>query len=84
MSRIIDGIQMNMVGSNVRRLRTERGLSQQALSDKLETLAIYVCRGSISRIEDKQRTVTDIELYGIAKILEVPIAELFEKDFFDK
>ena len=84
MSRIIDGSEMNMVGSNVRRLRTERGLSQQALSDKLETLAIYVCRGSISRIEDKQRTVTDIELYGIAKILEVPIAELFENDFFDK
>ena len=84
MSRIIDGSEMNMVGSNVRRLRTERGLSQQALSDKLETLAIYVCRGSISRIEDKQRTVRDIELYGIAKILEVPIAELFENDFFDK
>ena len=84
MSRIIDGSEMNMVGSNVRRLRTERGLSQQALSDKLETLAIYVCRGSISRIEDKQRTVTDIELYGIAKILEVPIADLFENDFFDK
>ena len=84
MSRIIDGSEMNMVGSNVRRLRTVRGLSQQALSDKLETLAIYVCRGSISRIEDKQRTVTDIELYGIAKILEVPIAELFENDFFDK
>ncbi len=83
MSRIIDGTAMNMVGSNIRKLRTERGLSQQALSDKLETLAIYVCRGSISRIEDKQRTVTDIELYGIAKILNVSIEDLFEKDFFN-
>lgn len=83
MSRIIDGTAMNMVGSNIRKLRTERGLSQQALSDKLETLAIYVCRGSISRIEDKQRTVTDIELYGIAQILNVSIEDLFEKDFFN-
>lgn len=83
MSRIIDGTAMNMVGSNIRKLRTARGLSQQALSDKLETLAIYVCRGSISRIEDKQRTVTDIELYGIAKILNVSIEDLFEEDFFN-
>lgn len=79
MARIIDGKDMNMIGGRVRELRIERGLSQQALSNRLETLAIYVCRGSISRIEDKQRTVTDIELYGLAKILDVPMESLFEK-----
>lgn len=78
MARIIDGQEKNMVGSNVKRLRIERGLSQQALSDKLETLAIYICRGSVSRIEDKQRTVTDIELYGLASVLDVPVEDLFE------
>ena len=79
MARIIDGKVMNMIGNRVRELRIEKGLSQQALSNRLETLAIYVCRGSISRIEDKQRTVTDIELYGLAKILDIPIESLFEK-----
>ncbi len=78
MARIIDGTDMNLIGDNVRKLRIKRGLSQQALSDRLETLAVYVCRGSISRIEDKQRTVTDIELYGIAKVLGVSIEELFD------
>lgn len=78
MARIIDGNNKNMVGSQVKRLRIERGLSQQMLSNKLETLAIYICRGSISRIEDKQRTVTDIELYGLSEILGVPIESLFE------
>ena len=78
MARIIDGSEMNIIGNNLRRLRMERGWSQQTLSNKLEMLAIYVCRGSISRIEDKQRTVTDIELYGLAKVLGVEIAELFE------
>ena len=78
MARIIDGSAMNMVGGNVRKLRLERGMSQQALSNKLETLAIYICRGSISRIEDRQRTVTDIELYGLAKVLGVSITSLFE------
>ena len=79
MARIIDGKAQNMVGDRVRKLRTEQKMSQQMLSDRLETLAIYICRGSISRIEDKQRTVTDIELYGLAKVLGVSIEELFRE-----
>ena len=79
MARIIDGKEMNMIGDRVRELRIKKGMSQQMLSNRLETMAIYVCRGSVSRIEDKQRTVTDIELYGLSKVLEVPISELFEK-----
>ena len=77
MARIIDGNAQNMVGDKVRKLRTEQKMSQQMLSDRLETLAIYICCGSISRIEDKQRTVTDIELYGLAKVLGVSIEELY-------
>lgn len=79
MARIIDGKDMNMVGKKVRQLRMAKGMSQQALSDRLETLAVYICRGSISRIEDMQRTVTDIELYGLAQVLDVSIDELFDK-----
>ena len=79
MARIIDGSDKNMVGDRVRALRLARGLSQQLLSDRLETLAIYICRGSISRIEDKQRTVTDIELYGLSQVLRVPIGAFFEE-----
>ena len=79
MARIIDGSAMNMVGDRIRELRIAKGMSQQTLSNKLEMMAIYICRGSISRIEDKQRTVTDIELYGLAEVLGVPIEELFPK-----
>ncbi len=78
MARIIDGNEMNMVGDRIRALRIQRGMSQQTLSNKLEMLAIYICRGSISRIEDKQRTVTDIELYGLAQVLGVEIGDLYE------
>lgn len=58
--------------------RKLRKMSQQELANKLELMAIYVCRGSVSRIEDKSRTVTDIELYGISKVLDVPINKLYE------
>ncbi len=76
-ARIIDGSEMNMVGEQIRQLRIKKRWSQQTLSNKLEMMAIYVCRGSISRIEDKQRTVSDIELYGFAQVFQVSIDSLF-------
>lgn len=80
MARIIDSNEKNLIGNNLKLLRKQKHISQQELSNKLETLAIYICRGSISRIEDKSRTVTDIELYGLSKVLNVPIEKLFEFD----
>lgn len=79
MARIIDGSEMNLIGDNVKKFRKEKKMSQQELSNKLELLGVYVCRGSVSRIEDKSRTVTDIELFAIAEVLGVSISDLFKK-----
>lgn len=76
MARIIDGDKKNLIRQNVRKIRTEKKISQQLLSSKLELMGVYVCRGSVSRIEDQSRTVTDIELYAIAKVLDVAINDL--------
>ncbi|MDD3252665.1 MAG: helix-turn-helix transcriptional regulator [Lachnospiraceae bacterium] len=78
MPRIIDSSSMNLTGQKIKQYRKERNMSQQQLSNKLETLAVYICRGSISRIEDGSRTVTDIELYGLSQILQIPIEKFFE------
>ena len=78
MARIIDGDKKNLIGDNLKELRTQLNISQQTLSNKLELQGVYVCRGSISRIEDYSRTVTDIELYAIAKALKVEITELLK------
>lgn len=78
MARIIDGNSMNLVGAKVRELRRARRMSQQALSVQLELRGIYVCRGSVSRLEDGLRTVTDIELFALAQIFQVSIDSLFE------
>ena len=79
LARIIDGKEMNLIGDNVRKYRKLRKLSQQKLSNKLELMGVYVCRGSVSRIEDKTRTVTDIELFAIAEVLNVEIKDLYNK-----
>ena len=69
----------NMVGDKVKKFRTEIGMSQQALADKLELDAVYVCRGSIARIESGERTVTDMELWGLSRALRKPISAFFEE-----
>ena len=83
MARIIDGDKKNLIGANLKKLRTKLKVSQQELSNKLELLGVYVCRGSISRVEDFSRTVTDIELFAIAKVLKVSTDELIDKNFFE-
>lgn len=77
MARIIDGDNKNLIGGNLKKTRTKLKISQQELSNKLELLGVYVCRGSISRIEDYSRTVTDIELFAIAEVLGVDPKELY-------
>lgn len=79
MARIVDYQAQNLVGKKVKKYRIEREMSQQELSERLETYAIYVCRGSISRIEGRRRTVTDYELKALAAALEVSIEDLFEE-----
>ncbi len=84
MARVIDCTVQNVVGNKIKKLRLEKHMSQKELSERLETYAIYVCRGSVSRIERHERTVTDYELKAIAKVFEVPIHELFEEDVEEK
>ena len=84
MARIIDGEEQNLIGDIVRKYRKAAKMSQQELSVKLELLGVYVCRGSISRIEDKSRTVTDLELYALAKVLSIPWDELSPEKMVEK
>ena len=52
-------------------------LVSMGLPDFWILLGVYVCRGSISRIEECSRTVTDIELFAIAEALGVDLKELY-------
>lgn len=80
LGRIIEDGKVNLIGERIKEARIKADLSQKQLSVKLETLAIYVCRGSISRIENRERTVTDIEIDGMSKILNVSLDYLFGRE----
>ncbi len=68
-----------MIGSKIKEARIKAGMSQKQLSEKLELMAVYTCRGSVSRIENGKRAVTDIEIDAISKILNVSLDYLFDR-----
>ena len=80
MARIIDTEKKNLIGGNLRSIRKKKRMSQKLISLRLELLGVYVCRGSVSRIEDYSRTVTDIELSALADILGVSTDVLLGKE----
>lgn len=83
MKRIVDpsvATGKNVTGNNIRKAREKANLTQRELAIKLETIAVYICRGSLSRIENGSRIVTDIELKGLSEILHVPIEQFFEEE----
>ena len=80
MKRIIDTENINIIGPKIKKARVEAGMSQKELSEKLELMAVYTCRGSISRIENGKRAITDIEIDAISKILNVSLDFLFGRE----
>ncbi len=80
MKRIIDTENLNIIGPKIKEARVEAGMSQKELSEKLELMAVYTCRGSISRIENGKRAITDIEIDAISKILNISLDFLFGRE----
>jgi len=73
MKLILDSEERNIAGSRVKIARLKNNPTQQELSAKLETLAVYVDRASISKIEQRKRIITDIELLALSQVLNVSV-----------
>ena len=68
----------NLVGTNIRKFRISRHLSQEELATKMQLENVEITQKIISRVENHQRIVTDYELFHFAKVLDVDIYELLE------
>jgi transcriptional regulator with XRE-family HTH domain len=71
MKLVLDNDNRNIIGPRLKVARIKNNLTQQQLSAKLETLAVYIDRASISKIEQQKRIVTDFELLALCQILKV-------------
>jgi len=68
----------NLVGKNIERLRKEKGIKQKDFIAQIQIMGCDMNPTSYSKLEGQIRSATDKELYVIAKILGVPIEELFD------
>ena len=67
----------NIVGATVTRLRLEQGITQKALMAKMQTFGADISYSSLSKLEGQTRSVSDKEVYALARSLEVEISALF-------
>lgn len=68
--------QCNICGRNIRRIRTEKKITQTDLAARLQIQGVQMNQNSICRIERGKRVVADYELLFIAAALNVPVATL--------
>ena len=74
----------NIVEKNIEKLRKKRGIKQKDLIAKIQVMGCDMNPTSYSKLEGQLRSATDIELYTIAKILNVKMEELFDGDEIGK
>ncbi len=68
----------NVVGKTIERLRKERGIKQKDFIAQIQVMGCDMNPTSYSKLEGQVRSATDKEIYVIAKILKVPMEELFD------
>ena len=67
----------NICGANIERIRKEKGLKQLEVVAQLQVMGIDINPSSYSKLEGQRRLASDIEVQALARILEVPIEDLF-------
>ena len=70
----------NIIGSRVRKARKQSKITQRDLVARLQVSGIKIDQAALSKLETGNRSVTDIEIHAIAKILKVPISWFFEEE----
>ena len=76
----------NVCGVRIRKIRQERGYSQNDLAIKLQLADMNLTQKAISRIETGDRVVPDYELKYFAAVLGVLVTELLgiEEDYIKR
>ena len=71
---------MNIIGDNVKKIRKQRGWTQDQLTAKCNLVGFNISRGTLAKIESKVRRVVDSEVQLLAMALRITIDELFSND----
>lgn len=73
-----NGTSKNIVGNKVKELRTQNGLTQKALAEKLQLSGHEFSDLTILRIEQGKRFVPDYEVVILADFFGISVEELLK------
>lgn len=73
----MDSAYEKTLGQNIRKLRGERGLSQEQVSAQLQVRGCDITRSALAKIEVGQRHIYPDELKLLREIFNVTYDELF-------
>lgn len=73
----------NMIHDRLRYYRKLRGLTQEQVVARLQTMNVNMDQQALSRIEQDRRIVTDYELACLCRVLDVTERELLA-DFYER
>ena len=76
MKKINFGNDKNIISNSLKRIRSERKLTQGELAARMQTLGVNLDQQMISKIEKNNRIVTDYEVVCFAKALHVTVLYL--------
>lgn len=63
-----------LIGSNLKKIRTNCGITQQILADLMT-----IDQSAVSRIENGQQYLLACDLYILSRVMNVDINEFFKK-----
>lgn len=74
-NKTVDG-RNNLCGKKVASLRSDMGISQRELADRLQITGLDIDKNAVQRIESGKRFVTDIELKALSNVLNLSVDDL--------
>jgi len=75
-----DDAKLNVIGPQVRKLRERKGWTQSQLAVKLQLFGWDASQDSVSRLENQDRRVPDLELFVLVKVLDAKFEDLFPQN----
>ena len=79
-----DVVKLNVVGPQVRKLREQKGWTQDQFAVKLQLVGWDNSQDSVSRLENQSRRVPDLELFVLADVLDTKLDDLFPQNIRGK
>ena len=63
----------NISGPQIRRLRSQQGMTQQAFAERCQRMGWDISRDTLAKVESQMRWLADFELAFLAEALSVPL-----------